>query len=454
MRRGLRPALSLVAFLCVLGVGLTPPASAAGSGYFSPTGEMSVPRDGAVAAPLPDGRVVVAGGSYHDVDSNPNGGAYLSSAEIFDPATDTFSSAGVGSMGTPRWGAAVAPLPDGRVLVAGGYYYDFDDGTDHYLSSAEIFDPATDTFSSAGVGSMSVPRYGAAAAPLPDGRVLIAGGHNGTSFLSSAEVFDPATNQFSSSGIGSMVTARFAPAAAPLPDGRVLVAGGSNGSGGFSSAEVFDPATKAFSAAGIGSLSVPRERPFAAPLPDGRVLVAGGHYYDQGGGHYLSSAEAFDPATGTFSSAGIGSMEVSRDLAAIAALPDGRVLVAGGSHTIDDAVRFYTFDLSSAEIFAPGAPPPPHTSPPAQKRSSATCRGRKATIVGTIWDDQITGTPAADVIAGLDGSDQISGLAGNDVLCGGAGNDTLKGGQGSDKLYGEAGKDKLKGGPGRDKQVQ
>src|SRR3954454_10616310 len=229
MRRGLRPALSLVAFLCVLGVGLTPPASAAGAGYFSPTGEMSVPRDGAVAAPLPDGRVVVAGGSYHDVDSNPNGGAYLSSAEIFDPATDTFSSAGVGSMGTPRWAAATAPLPDGRVLVAGGYYYDFDDGTDHSLSSAEVFDPATGTFSSAGIGSMTVPRYGAAAAPLPDGRVLVMGGGckpTGPARLSSAEVFDPTTNTFSSAGIGSMSKVRVDAVAAPLPDGRVLVAGG------------------------------------------------------------------------------------------------------------------------------------------------------------------------------------------------------------------------------------
>jgi Ca2+-binding RTX toxin-like protein len=457
----------LVALLCLLVLGVAPRASAAGPGFFSPTGEMSVPREGAAAAPLPDGRVLVTGGRYYDRDGEYYAGNYPSSAEVFDPATGTFSSTGVGSMGTPRWAAAAAPLPDGRVLVAGGYYYDFGDGSDHFLSSAEVFDPATGTFSSAGIGSMSVPRFGAAVARLPDGRVLIAGGNNGSSFLSSAEIFDPATNQFSSSGMGSMVTARFAPAAAPLPDGRVMVAGGSDGSGGFSSAEVFDPATKTFSSAGIGSLSVPRQRPVAAPLPDGRVLVAGGYYYDQSGGHFLSSAEVFDPATNTFSSAGIGSMEIPRELAAAAPLSDGRVLIAGGIFTVYND-RYYSFNLSSAEIFALGAPPPPNVPPPAQKGHSATCRGKQATIVGTIWGDQITGTPAADVIAGLDGNDQISGLDGDDLICGGMGNDTLTGSagndqligeQGDDRLYGqngndelsgEGGNDKLKGGPGRD----
>jgi Ca2+-binding RTX toxin-like protein len=459
----------LVAFLCLLVLGLAPQASASASGFFSPTGEMSVPREGAVAAPLPDGRVLVAGGRYYDRDGEYYAGNYPSRAEVFDPATNTFSSAGVGSMGTPRWAAAAAPLPDGRVLVAGGYYYDFGDGTDHFLSSAEVFDPATGTFSSAGIGSMSVPRYGAAVSRLPDGRVLIAGGNDGSSFLSSAEIFDPATNQFSSSGIGSMVTPRFAPAAAPLPDGRVLVAGGSDGSGALSSAEVFDPATNTFSSGGIGSMSVPRERAAAAPLPDGRALVAGGHYYDNSDGHYLSSAEAFNPATGTFSSAGLGSMETARDLAAVAPLPDGRVLAAGGSLGVfGGPLGFHTFYLSSAEIFALGAPPPPNAPPTARTGPRATCRGKQATIVGTIWGDQITGTPAADVIAALDGNDQVSGLAGNDLICGGNGNDTLTGSagndqligeQGDDRLYGQngndelsgqGGNDKLKGGPGRD----
>jgi hypothetical protein len=67
-------------------------------------------------------------------------GGYLASAEVFNPATNTFSSVGIGLMGTARTGAVAAPLPDGRVLVAGGY-----DGSTRF-SSAEIF-AASNAFS-------------------------------------------------------------------------------------------------------------------------------------------------------------------------------------------------------------------------------------------------------------------------------------------------------------------
>jgi hypothetical protein len=114
--------------------------------------------------------------------------------------------------------------------------------------------------------------------------------------LSSAEVFDPATNGFSP--VGSMTSKRFAPAAAPLPGGLVLVVGGETETAQLSSAEVFDPATGTFSSAGIGSMSVPRAGPVATTLQDGRVLVVGGYYFD-GSDHELATAEIFG-ATNTF----------------------------------------------------------------------------------------------------------------------------------------------------------
>jgi hypothetical protein len=316
----------VVAVLSSAMLGFAPQACAAGPGYFSPTGFMSVSRSEAVVAPLPDGRALVAGGCC-----GPTAPFDLSSAEVFNPATGTFSPTGPMTVG--RTGAVAAPLPDGRVLVAGG-----STSGSEVLSSAEIFNLATGAFSP--TGPMTTPRVDAAAAPLPDGRVLVAGGYDGTShqFVSSAEVFNPATNTFSSAGIGSMSVPRYRAVAAPLPDGRVLVAGGEfPGQSGrdpgvvYSSAEVFDPATNRFSSAGIGSMSTPRAEAVAAPLPDGRVLVAGG--YD------LASAEVFDPATNGFSSAGIGSMSTPRGGAVAAPLPDG-VLVGGG------------LGLSSAEVFA------------------------------------------------------------------------------------------------------
>jgi hypothetical protein len=199
---------------------------------------MGTDRASAGAATLLDGTVLVVGGYK-------TGTGALQDAEIYYPGTDSFGlPIGMGSMVSKRQAPAVAPLPDGRVLIAGGH-----NGL-AVVGSAEIYNPATTSFSSAGIGSMSIPRFGAAAAPLSDGRVLVTGGYNASGTpLAGAEVFDPTTGQFSSAGIGSMNTARFFHVAVPLPGGRVLIAGGDStaGLGGeLSSAEIFqllpDPA--------------------------------------------------------------------------------------------------------------------------------------------------------------------------------------------------------------------
>ena len=234
------------------------------SGTFGPTGSMGTARYGPRAAKLPDGRVLVVGGSGN------------SNAETFDPASGTFSP--TGSMSTVRFEPAVAPLPDGRVLVAGG------SSSGVRWSTAEIYDPATGTFSS--TGSMSITRTGAAAAPLPDGRVLVAGGFSG-GFEASAEIYDPVSGTFSPTG--SMGTIRHDAVAAPLPDGRVLMAGGQDGSGALSSAEIFDPVSGTFGPA-AASMSIVRFGPAGSPLPGGRVLVAGG----SNGFGYYTSAEVFN----------------------------------------------------------------------------------------------------------------------------------------------------------------
>jgi hypothetical protein len=235
--------------------------------------------------------------------------------------------------------AAVAPLPDGRVLVAGGG----NSAEILQLQSSEIFDLATGRFARA--ADMAVRRVGAAGGPLPDGRVLVAGGVADTSSLQSAEIFDLATGSFSPTG--SMALARAYAAAAPLRGGRVLVAGGWAPSAiPLHSAEIFDPATGSFSP--TGSMTVARQGAAAAPLPDGRVLVAGGFEPDSG---WLSTAEIFDPVTRRFSRT--GDMTVGRSDAAAAPLPDGRVLVAGGS---DGTNLPLLRALRSAELFKPALP--------------------------------------------------------------------------------------------------
>jgi hypothetical protein len=123
---------------------------------------------------LPSGQVLVTGG-YNST------AGYLSSAELYDPASGSWSS--TGSLATGRWDHTATLLPSGQVLVAGG----FGSGS---LSSAELYDPASGSWSSA--GSLVTTRYDHTATLLPSGQVLVAAGYK-FSLLSSAELYEPAT---------------------------------------------------------------------------------------------------------------------------------------------------------------------------------------------------------------------------------------------------------------------
>ena len=111
-------------------------------------------------------------------------------------------------------------LPNGKVLVAGGY-------NSGYLTSAELYDPASGSWSA--TGSLNTARQAHTATLLPNGKVLVAGGDNGSGYLTSAELYDPASGSWSATG--SLNTARYFHTATLLPNGKVLVAGGLNGSG-------------------------------------------------------------------------------------------------------------------------------------------------------------------------------------------------------------------------------
>jgi hypothetical protein len=167
---------------------------------------------------LGDGRVLVTGGP--------------ASAELWDRYSRTFESAG--DLAEARVEHTATLLGDGRVLVIGGMAGETFGGEP--LASAELWDPETRTFAPA--GTMAVPRAGHTATLLPDGRVLVAGGY----FIASAELWDPEIGAFTPAG--PMVDARGAHTATLLEEGRVLVAGGYQDTGDaavVASTEVWDP---------------------------------------------------------------------------------------------------------------------------------------------------------------------------------------------------------------------
>jgi hypothetical protein len=298
--------------------------------------ELHVARFDAVVAPLPDGDVLIAGGQNGE-------GTIFKSAELFNPTTDTFTAlpaAGSTELQTGREGAVAASLPDGQVLIAGGS----DAGN---LQSAELFNPATDTFTAltaSGLTELQTARAFAVAAPLPDGQVLIAGG-SAAGGLKSAELFDPTTDTFTAlpaAGSTELQTGREGAVAAPLPDGQVLIAGG-KASVELQSAERFNPATETFTAlpaAGSTELQIARWTAAAAPLPDGQVLIVGGS-------GLLMTAELFNPVNETFTAlpaAGNTELLTGREDAVAAPLPDGQLLITAGNNggALKTAELFYS----------------------------------------------------------------------------------------------------------------
>jgi hypothetical protein len=282
---------------------------------------MSEAREGHSATLLADGKVLVAGGG-------------TASAELYDPSTGTWTA--TGSMNQARADHTATLLLDGRVLVTGGHS-DYR-GVPDRDRSAELYDPATGTWTA--TGAMSLPHYGGTATLLLDGTVLLAGGLSGEG--NSAELYHPASGSWSDAG--GMIEKRVQHAATLLSDGKVLLVGGYgrlsfDAPDRLASAELYDPGTGTWTAA--GSMNEPRAWITALLLRDGRVLVAGGEVH-------ITSAELYDPASGTWTPT--GNSDIRGTLGTYTLLGDGRVLAEGACC---GALDFLATAATAAELFNP-----------------------------------------------------------------------------------------------------
>jgi hypothetical protein len=282
---------------------------------------MLQPHGGFPATLLRDGKVLVG-----DVD-DPAADNAVNGAEVYDPASGTWTATSKMVNG----GESTATLlRDGRVLVIG------------YNDTGEVYDPDSGTWTA--TGRMTNPRHSHAAILLPDGKVLVAGGHApGDEPTDSAELYDPDTGTWIA--IANMHAPREDIQAFLQPDGKVLVLGGSTRRD-LQSGESYDPATGAWTAIGDMSNAGILVNASTTLLSDGRVLVADSAFESVG-------AELYDPSTGTWTAA--APMLRSHGTPAILLL-DGTVLVAGGNDCLDGMC----VATGSAELYVPaGVSPPP-----------------------------------------------------------------------------------------------
>jgi hypothetical protein len=297
------------------------------------TGGMSTARSQHTATLLKDGAVLIAGGN--------NNGVAVANSELYSPANAAFSPSAT-ALGTARYAHTATLLSAGQVLIAGGY-----DSNAIAMASAELYQPSTATFTT--LGNMVSARGSHTATLLGNGKVLLTGGATQSTYgtlvfmQATAELFDPATKRFSATG--GMSVPRAGHTATLLGTGKVLIAGGLNAEGSTASAELYDPDTGKFTL--TGAMRDTRYAHTATLLANGTVLVAGGisSAPTQAVNQMLTSAEIYDPKSGTFTTT--GSMGTGRASQTAALLSDGFVLVAGG---IDQNGN----PLLGAEVYAPG----------------------------------------------------------------------------------------------------
>ena len=334
---------------------------------FSATGSLLTARGSHTATLLSSGKVVVMGG-------------FAASAELYDPATGTFTV--TGSLDN-RYEHTATLLPDGKVLVVGGNMSSAL-STVSAITSAKLYDSATETVTT--TGSLGIGRNGHTATLLPNGKVLVVGGFN-TPQPAAAELYDPANGTFNFTG--SLVRTRQDHTATLLPNGEILIVGGFNLNSGdaTTSAELYDPATGTFRP--TGSLSMARGSHTATLLPNGKVLVVGGL---GPGATYLASAELYDPATGTFSPT--GSLGSARVWHTATLLLNGKVLVTGG-----DSANGNT--LTSAELYDPvtGNFTPTDSLAAAREQHTATLLSNGEVLVaGGFIDRPLSPTSSSHVL--------------------------------------------------------
>jgi len=251
---------------------------------FTKVGDLLAPRTSHTSTLLQDGRILVVGGA-DDILGEP-----VDTAEVVDPANN-FASTATNVLSMPRALHGASLLPDGRVLVTGGTssFNSPQDIVTNSTETTEIWNPNTNSWSAG--PNMSKARVGQSTNTLDNDQVLVAGGFSHITIIfvvpfvtDDAEIYTPVAGQPGSFGPPILMTQdRFAHNSIKLSTGSILLFGGAQDvfSDPFNpvatnTVEVFNPNTGSFSF--HGTMTIARGGMAVCLLPNDLVIVAGGAY--------------------------------------------------------------------------------------------------------------------------------------------------------------------------------
>ena len=280
--------------------------SSSSLGEIAMTGHMQEERAVHAATLLPDGKVLITGGFG-------KGEIFKQSAELYDPLTNTFTL--TGNMHVPRAGHQAVLLKNGQVLILGGTVGD----TDKHSKTAELYDPGTGKFTSS--GSMQSARMSCSATLLPDGNVLVAGGLDGREPITSMEIYDPASGSFTP--VGEMQAIKGTNTALQMKNGQVLLIGSDF------VAEVYDPVSGTSHALKDSPESKVKYKYSTTLLDNGQVLFTGGSDTRDWEGKF-ATAMLCDPLKDKYIPTGSMHLPRFKHGNSVVLLENGKVLVAGG----------------------------------------------------------------------------------------------------------------------------
>jgi N-acetylneuraminic acid mutarotase len=263
------------------------------------------------------------------------GGCARKSAPV---ASGTWTAASTTGFAPHAW--FTTSVVNDKIYTIGGF------GDSLLSTSISVFDPATNSWNTPTTSGTFTPRGSLASAVL-NGKIYVMGGMTGPetpeNMSNKLEIFDPATNTWSS----PTTTGTFTPRnnlCACVVDGKIYTMGGFDASNDVNNFEVFDPSTNSWNSPKTTGTFNPRGA-FTANVVDGKIYVIGGFNNLAPKGHRVQDeVDVFDPSTNTWSTPATTGTFAARLLHASGVI-DGKIFVVGGTPNIREPLTTNTIQI-------------------------------------------------------------------------------------------------------------